>query len=170
MLSINKVLFKNKTFYILLFSATFFSLLLPACSPSSSQKRMQGSNYFIAEADDSHIYISKKSNEAYEIVIDQQIVDYRESPGYLFVLRKEAKSYQCGSGEKRTIITSYSDKNSYWIIDLRKELEFNTIDHGVFLDKVKSLGLTAPAFDFSKKYYVNDQLLAPKLKSCIAIN
>ena len=77
------------------------------------------SNLSVSE-DTDHLYVYDKSKNL--IIIDQLVVDYEIKGDELFVLRMVSDSIDCYDiNNVPTIITHYSEKKEYWIINLGKD-------------------------------------------------
>ncbi|MEN8251468.1 MAG: hypothetical protein ABFS32_21260 [Bacteroidota bacterium] len=81
-----------------------------------------GNDYYLSDSDRNHIYIYKKMDdkEGFNIVVEQHVLDFQVIRGYLLVLRGVASSLDCyDQNNIPTIITHYSDKREYWVINMK---------------------------------------------------
>jgi hypothetical protein len=147
--------------------SSVLSFLLLSCGESSS--RLPGGHYYLVDNDDSHVYLVKreKTSEVDTLVVDQQIVDYRITNGYLLVLRKVAKDYDCYD-EKNvpTIITHYSNEDEYWVIDLQKEKEIGPLKEQMYVKTVKELKLPTVKLNAPKDFYPNSDFFRTRSDKC----
>ena len=141
------------------------ALSLLGCSSSDSQS--VGGNYYLSNGDASHVYIWKKSKSENTIVVDQQIVDLKIENAYVLVLRKVAESFDCYDEKNQPkIVTHYSNKDEYWIIDPRKENEIGPLKEQAYSETLKKLGLPLVQLSAPSNFVPNTGAFKESTKDC----
>lgn len=144
--------------------------ILSGCKPADSGVKLGASNYFLEDKDRSHIYITKTTQDRSVVAIDQMVVDHKIDGHLLFVLQKMASSYDCQSKNGKTVIvTIYTNRDAYWIIDMKANLEFGPFDRQAYLGKAKLLGFAAPDLSAPSEYFTNDNILRTAGTNCAVI-
>jgi hypothetical protein len=144
-----------------------FSFLLMSCGDKGA--RLLGGPYYLIDGDEDHVYLAKKTQTSEDdtLIVDEQVVDYRITNGYLLVLRKVAESFDCY--DKRnvpTIITYYSNKDEYWVIDLINEKENGPLSAQAYVLMLNKLQLPLVKLSAPSNYYHNDEVFAKRRKEC----
>lgn len=151
----------------LLLPIMLLGLSLVACAASETNL---GGRYYLNDSDAAHVYIVKKSDEKKEydtVVVDQQVVDIKVVHGYLLALRKVADSVGCyDDTDTPTIITHYSDKDEYWIIDLKNENEIGPLSEQSYFEMQKQLGLPAVKLRVPSDFVSNSEAFKKWSKDC----
>ncbi len=143
----------------------FLSFLF-GCEPTNSGIRLGGSDYFLEDQDQSHVYITKMMPDLRVIVVDQMVVDYKIVGHYLFVLQKVALVYDCHTDAGKSVLTTiYTNRNAYWVIDMTARMEFGPFTRSAYLEKSNSIGVVGPNLNESSNYFTNNESLKT-LKAC----
>lgn len=93
------------------------------------------------DSDRSHVYLTKVRDGRSQIIVDQQIVEWKRAGEYILVLRKVASSPDCllKNGQV-AIITHYTSDEEYWMINPRSDEIIGPLSKGVFEVRKKMLG------------------------------
>lgn len=129
-----------------------------------------GGQYFYENGDYAHAYISKKVASGMVVAVDQVVVGYETSENHVFVLRKIANSYECRYGDgDLSIITKYTDKVDYWIIDTKEGREYGPFDRLKYIEEGKLLGIKTPDIEADKNYRSNEGDFMKNTAKCVEL-
>lgn len=92
--------------------------LISVSIPGCGRNEVFGKDLVLAKDDPSHVYLFRRSGSGGQVVVDQQIVDMIQQGGLLLILRKVAESFECDADGSKSIITNYSSKSEYWIVEI----------------------------------------------------
>ena len=139
------------------------SFLIVSCE----QYKLMNSNLSVSE-DTDHLYVYDKSKNL--IIIDQLVVDYEIKGDELFVLRMVSDSIDCYDiNNVPTIITHYSEKKEYWIINLGKDEIDGPFDENTFKLKLKSKGLSDINLKVPTNYRANTEYFIKEKSACYRV-
>lgn len=147
-----------------------FLSILGGCERSNYGVRLGASDYFLENRDRSHVYIVHVKDGRLTVAVDQMVVDYRIDGKYLFVLQKVASSYECKTPRgKSVLVTIYTDRDAYWIIDLNTGHEIGPYDGSAFFKHVKTISRDVPALSAPQNYFTNEGALPSLGSSCVVV-
>jgi hypothetical protein len=119
----------------------WFVLIISIAVLSCGRNNEFGKELVLSKDDPSHVYLYRKGQFRNTIVVDQQVVDVLEQNGVVLVLRKVAESLDCEEKEGKSIITHYSSKSEYWVLETSGNRVFGPLGKSGFDELLQKRGV-----------------------------
>ena len=137
---------------------------LTACGDSVSL----GGKYYIDRTDFHRVSVLKKTPSGESIaIIGEHVVDWERLENYSVLLRKVAYSPDCyDKNGAPTIVTHYTDKSEFWVINIRSEIEYGPFDVEQYKLKLTQLGIPFVKLQEPSSYKSNTDYFNEATKTC----
>ncbi len=136
-------------------------MLLSSCDLYSGNK----SNIKLIDNDKDHKYFVNSNTNL--VVIPDQVVDFDRQGEFVFVLRMVSESIDCFDEDGiPTIITHYSNKKEYWLINQINDEVEGPLEANDFYKKINKKGINEVKLEVPKTYKSNTERFILEKKSC----
>lgn len=129
-----------------------------------------GGGLVISQEDSSHVYLYRKDSAGNHVVVDQQIVDFLIQDGFLLILRKVAENYECDERGSTSIITHYSPKTEYWIVEISGGGVLGPLNKDEFEASLTQREIRVERTLQSDGYYSNSAVFDKIRENCLKLN
>ena len=105
--------------------------------------------------------------ESGHLIINQHIVDYDITNDFLMILRMVSESFECIDGNlSKTIITHYSNKREYYLINFKENFLYGPYSHDRFFIEAQKHRLGSPSLSVPSNYYANSNSFKERVGKC----